>query len=129
MKPNDGKGETPNRDSNGRFFPPGQMDARQTMTRRWMEEEEKLAKIYAQVCEQIGRPKLIKFLGIKKHRARPRTDTFFFGFLTGIDFATGKGKKKNKRVPVLMLLNETIGVEKNIARFEHRYTELVKRGG
>ena len=54
MKPNDGKGETPNRDSKGRFFPPGQMDARQTMTRRWMEEEEKLAKIYAQVCEQIG---------------------------------------------------------------------------
>ena len=128
MKPNDGKGEFPNRDSKGRFFPASQMDAKQIVTDKWMKEEERLAKIYAQVCEQIGQAKLIKFLGIKKHRAGRRADTFFIGFLTGIAFAAGEGKKKNKRVPVLALLNETRGVEKNIIRFERRYTKLVKQG-
>ena len=128
MKPNDGKGEIPNRDSNGRFFPAGRMDPKQTVTHRWMEEEEKLAKIYVQVCEQIGQAKLIKFLDIKQHRVGSRTGTFFLGFLSGIAFAIGEGRKKNKRVPVLTLLNETRDVEKNILRFEHRWHELVKQG-
>jgi hypothetical protein len=128
MKPNDGKGGIPNRDSKGRFFPAGQMDPQQTVTHRWMEEEEKLAKIYVQVCEQIGQAKLIKFLDIKQYRVGSRTGIFFSGFLTGIGFAIGKGRKKNKRVPVLTLLKETIGVEKNILRFEHKWHELVKQG-
>jgi hypothetical protein len=126
-------GPAPNRDSRGRFLQPSRRDAEQIAWDRQAEEESKLAKVYVEICKQIGQPELVGFLDIRQYpetghwRVGHKTGTFFFGFLAGISFSVGKGKKKSEIASMLAFLDEARGIEKNLLRIEHRCTALVKQ--
>jgi excisionase family DNA binding protein len=123
--------QIPNRDSGGRFYPPGKMDAEQKIWHRQTEETNKLAQVYADVCEKIGHPGLVKFLDIKQYpetghwRIGHRTATFFEGFVVGTTFIRREGKKKVG--PIFELLKEAMAIETKISHLEDRHHRLMKQ--
>jgi hypothetical protein len=124
-------GSFKNRDSGGRFFPAGRMDARQKVMHRLNEEENKLVKIYTKLCKLTGSPVTAKFLEIKQYpesgnwRIGSWVGTFFSGFLAGIIFAV---KKKNNVFSAVALLEEARTIRKKIYQLKKGNIRLVKKG-
>jgi hypothetical protein len=124
--------QTQNRDSKGRFFPAGRMDAEQKNSQRWLEEKNKLARLYVELCEKIGDPDLAKHLDIRQHpetgnwHIGHRTANFFYGFSLGALFGQKEGK--DKILAVSSLLIEAWAIEKNISRINDERVKLIQQG-